>query len=153
MGWLPRRPRPNNSPEISLWFEFITDTLFCEWAWVVDLDEKVLEAYSSWDTYETAAETNLRFKEMFEGNPLLGLVKEFAFEEMPEDHKEWSDETTIRGRAYNEHEHLRSLEFMESIVLKLNDYDLQSSIKCFGLRELLNAPNACTRVSSLVCKE
>lgn len=28
-------------------FEFINEPLFCEWAWVVDLDEEVLEAFNN----------------------------------------------------------------------------------------------------------
>ncbi|KAI5194475.1 hypothetical protein AUEXF2481DRAFT_4580 [Aureobasidium subglaciale EXF-2481] len=87
--WIVAGATEEEPVKISLWLEFITDTLFGEWAWVVHLDEKVLEAYSSWDRYEAAVETNVRFGAMLKGKPLLGLVKKFAFKELPEDHKEF----------------------------------------------------------------
>jgi len=53
-----------------------------EWAWVVDLDRKVLEAYIHKDKYKVLDEKS-RFAEMFGSEEKLpGLVKRFGFDEL-----------------------------------------------------------------------
>ncbi|KAH0035527.1 hypothetical protein KCU78_g2041, partial [Aureobasidium melanogenum] len=72
--------------KIHLWsMEFLADDIFMEWAWVVDLDKKVLEAYTHWDRYKIVDEKS-RFEEVFGSEKKLpGLVKRFGFDELPED--------------------------------------------------------------------
>ncbi|THZ75529.1 hypothetical protein D6C85_02835 [Aureobasidium pullulans] len=63
--------------KVKFWdMKFITDTLCCEWTWVVDLDKKVLEAYTSWE-----------FAELFGNEELPGLVKRYEFAKLPESRK------------------------------------------------------------------
>lgn len=40
--------------------EFLSDQVFCEWAWCVDLDGKCLEAYSNWDEYSNLQDSQLQ---------------------------------------------------------------------------------------------
>ncbi|KAI4751204.1 hypothetical protein E4T52_16317 [Aureobasidium sp. EXF-3400] len=72
--------------KIHLWsMEFLADDISMEWAWVVDLDKKVLEAYTHWDRYKIVDEKS-RYEEVL-GNEkkLPGLVKRFGFDELPKD--------------------------------------------------------------------
>ncbi|CAD0106134.1 unnamed protein product [Aureobasidium uvarum] len=72
--------------KIHLWdMEFLTDTISMEWAWVVDLDKKVLEAYTHWERYEVVHEKS-RFAEVLGSEKdLPGLIKRFGFDELPKD--------------------------------------------------------------------
>lgn len=64
--------------------EFLNDKLFMEWAWVVDLDRRVLEAYTHWDRYKIMDEKS-RFEEVLGSEKKLpGLVKRFGFDELPQ---------------------------------------------------------------------
>lgn len=58
---------------------FAADNVFCEWAYVVDLDKEVLEVYGGFT--EGPAPEGSRFS-MYE-NPVK-LVTEFKFDELPE---------------------------------------------------------------------
>jgi hypothetical protein len=71
--------------EIHLWdVKFLADELFMEWAWVVDLDKKVLEAYTYWNKYKVMDEKS-RFEEVLGSEKKLpGLVKRLRFDELPE---------------------------------------------------------------------
>jgi hypothetical protein len=70
---------------IHLWdMKFLADELSMEWAWVVNLDKKVLEAYTHWNRYKIMDEKS-RFEEVLGSeNKLPGLVKRFGFDELPE---------------------------------------------------------------------
>lgn len=72
--------------KIHLWsMEFLADDISMEWAWVLDLDKKVLEAYTHWDRYKIVDEKS-RFEEVLGSEKKLpGLVKRFGFDELPED--------------------------------------------------------------------
>lgn len=55
--------------------EFLNDELFMEWAWVVDLDSRVLEACTHWDRYKIMDEES-RFENVLGCEKKLpGLVK------------------------------------------------------------------------------
>lgn len=72
--------------EIYRWdMEFLADEIWLEWAWVVDLDKRVLEAYSRWNRYKVLDEKS-RFEEVLGSEKSLpGLVKRFGFDELPKD--------------------------------------------------------------------
>lgn len=72
--------------KIHLWsIDFLADNISMEWAWVVDLDKKVLEAFTHWDRYKIVDERS-RFEEVLgSGKKLPGLVKRFGFDELPKD--------------------------------------------------------------------
>lgn len=64
---------------------FLADDISMEWAWVVDLDKKVLEAFTHWNRYKVMDEKS-RFEEVLgSGKKLPGLVKRFGFDELPKD--------------------------------------------------------------------
>ncbi|KAI4724769.1 hypothetical protein E4T49_07510 [Aureobasidium sp. EXF-10728] len=64
--------------------DFLADKVFMEWAWVVDLDNKLLEAYTYWERYKVLDEKS-RFAELVGSEENLpGLVKRFGFDELPE---------------------------------------------------------------------
>ncbi|KAI4717164.1 hypothetical protein E4T48_06644 [Aureobasidium sp. EXF-10727] len=64
--------------------DFLTDKVFMEWAWVVDLDSKLLEAYTYWERYKVLDEKS-RFAELVGSEENLpGLVKRFGFDGLPE---------------------------------------------------------------------
>ncbi|KAK6006989.1 hypothetical protein QM012_005997 [Aureobasidium pullulans] len=71
--------------KIHLWAkEFLADDVFLEWAWVLDLDKKALEAYTHWERYKVVEEKS-RFAEVLGSEKNLpGLVKRFGFDELPE---------------------------------------------------------------------
>lgn len=72
--------------------EFLNDEVFLEWAWVVDLDRRVLEAYTYWDRYKTMDEKS-RFEEVLGSEKKLpGLVKRFGFDELPTDGRGFLEE-------------------------------------------------------------
>jgi len=79
--------------KIHLWdMEFLNDEVFLEWAWVVDLDRRVLEAYTYWDRYKTMDEKS-RFEEVLGSEKKLpGLVKRFEFDELPTDGRGFLEE-------------------------------------------------------------
>lgn len=61
--------------------KFASDGLFCEWAWVVDLDENVFQAYRGRATcHPSQAEHKQRFAEI--GNTQQGLRATFKFTEL-----------------------------------------------------------------------
>ncbi|KEQ67683.1 uncharacterized protein M437DRAFT_37791 [Aureobasidium melanogenum CBS 110374] len=72
--------------KIHLWgIDFLADDISMEWAWVVDLDKKVLEAFTHWDRYKIVDERS-RFEEVLGSEKKLpGLVKRFGFDELPKD--------------------------------------------------------------------
>ncbi|KAG9745731.1 hypothetical protein KCU73_g7802, partial [Aureobasidium melanogenum] len=72
--------------KIHLWsMEFLADDISMEWAWVLDLDKEVLEAYTHWDRYKIVDEKS-RFEEVLGSEKKLpGLVKRFGFDELPKD--------------------------------------------------------------------
>lgn len=57
-------------------FDFITDACMCQWAWVVDLDREVLEAFQNHCT-------NYIAKFSLQGNDKLGLLKTVSFKDLP----------------------------------------------------------------------
>ncbi|ELR05289.1 hypothetical protein VC83_08248 [Pseudogymnoascus destructans] len=63
--------------------KFIHDGLFCEWAYVVDLDAEVLEVFSGVEKEHEGS--GQRFKEVdgAEEGLVPSLVKSFAFAELP----------------------------------------------------------------------
>lgn len=63
--------------------EFLNDELFMEWAWVVDLDSRVLEAYTHWDRYKIVDEKSRFMDVLGSETKLPGLVKRFGFDELP----------------------------------------------------------------------
>ncbi|KFY08110.1 hypothetical protein V492_06509 [Pseudogymnoascus sp. VKM F-4246] len=76
---------------IKLETEFIHDGLFCEWAYVIDLDEEVLEVYTGLEReWKGSSE---RFKDVDEAVEgfVPSLVKRFAFAELPEGKAELVD--------------------------------------------------------------
>lgn len=68
---------------IRLGLEFIHDGLFCEWAYVVDLDAEVLEVFNSIE--EEHEGSSQRFKDVPGAvkNEVPSLVKAYAFAELP----------------------------------------------------------------------
>ena len=69
--------------------EFLNDELFMEWAWVVDLDSGVLEAYTHWDRYNIV-DGKSRFVDVLGSEKKLpGLVKRFGFDELPKYDREF----------------------------------------------------------------
>ncbi|TIA16274.1 hypothetical protein D6C80_04639 [Aureobasidium pullulans] len=95
MAW-NQRPRDPDTWELfqqepvklKIWgMKFITDTLCCEWAWVVDLDKKVLEAYTSWEYDLIEKKKDSRFAELFGDEELPGLVQRYEFGKLPESRK------------------------------------------------------------------
>lgn len=74
--------------KVKFWdMKFITDTLCCEWTWVVDLDKKVLETYTSWEYDFIEKKEDSRFAELFGDEELPGLVKRYEFGKLPESRK------------------------------------------------------------------
>ncbi|KAG2168269.1 hypothetical protein VTO58DRAFT_100931 [Aureobasidium pullulans] len=74
--------------KVKFWdMKFIKDTLCCEWTWVVDLDKKVLEAYTSWEYDLIEKKEDSRFAELFGDEELPGLVKRYEFGKLPESRK------------------------------------------------------------------
>ncbi|RYP51567.1 hypothetical protein DL769_010793 [Monosporascus sp. CRB-8-3] len=70
--------------------EFLADTLFCEWAYVVDLDEHVLEVYGSLQYLETGVLPVLgdgsrfrRVESLKDAESLPFLVGRFPFDNLP----------------------------------------------------------------------
>jgi hypothetical protein len=62
---------------------FLNDDAHLEWAWVVDLDAKVLEGYTYWRSYKVMDEKP-RFEDVLgSGKPLPDLVGRFRFDELP----------------------------------------------------------------------
>lgn len=72
--------------EVGFDLEFASDSLFCEWAYVVDLDGEVLEVYQGgvrWDAKEASVPDQGRFKEV----GVCGQVHTatFAFAGLPDE--------------------------------------------------------------------
>jgi hypothetical protein len=81
---LVARATPEERVKIHLWeMEFLNDMVHLEWAWVVDLDSKVLEGYTYWRNYKVLEEKS-RFTDILGSmKPLPGLVERFRFDELP----------------------------------------------------------------------
>jgi hypothetical protein len=75
---------PEEPVKIHFWeMAFLTDEVHLEWAWVVDLDAKVLEGYTYWRRYKVLEEKS-RFEDVLgSGKPLPDLVGRFRFDELP----------------------------------------------------------------------
>ncbi|KAF2146998.1 uncharacterized protein K452DRAFT_261128 [Aplosporella prunicola CBS 121167] len=71
---------------IQLEVEFIADQLYCEWAYLIDLDARVLEVYSGnfsgFDQPQVQKSTHGRFPDW----NVPDLVAKFTFDKMPEPH-------------------------------------------------------------------
>lgn len=66
---------------IQLNLEFANDGLYCDWAYVVDLDNDVLEVYAGAQSKENA--TSKRFNDVgSEDDMVPALVKSFCFTEL-----------------------------------------------------------------------
>jgi hypothetical protein len=77
------RATPEGPVKVYLWeMEFLHDEVFLEWAWVVDLDSKVLESYTGCN-YKVLDQKS-RFVDVLESvKPLPGVVAGFRFDELP----------------------------------------------------------------------
>jgi hypothetical protein len=69
----------NDPVIVSLQLDFVKDELYCEWAYVVDLDDEVLEVYKGND--DGMQEGRLAAVEGCK----VGLVADFAFSKLPPD--------------------------------------------------------------------
>lgn len=68
---------------ISLELEFIYDGLFCEWAYVVDLDAEVLEVFNGLEKEHAGSSQRFKGVEGAEAGQVPSVVKSFAFAELP----------------------------------------------------------------------
>ncbi len=67
-------------PELSLDTDFVTDGLYCEWAYLVDLDANTLEVYCGYDVKPLSEEN--RF-----GDDAIVLVQKFPLNDLPDNEK------------------------------------------------------------------
>ncbi|PGH13903.1 hypothetical protein AJ80_06172 [Polytolypa hystricis UAMH7299] len=73
-----------------LYMEFANDGLFCEWAYVVDLDDEVFEVYGGAE--EKSKSASKRFHDVGDENETVpAFLKSFAFKELPATEKEFLD--------------------------------------------------------------
>ena len=63
-------------------FDFITDTLFCEYIWVLDLDDRVFEGYGGHEEKEGAGSQRFDKVEGVEG-VVPRLICKFGFDDLP----------------------------------------------------------------------
>ncbi|KFZ10690.1 hypothetical protein V502_07986 [Pseudogymnoascus sp. VKM F-4520 (FW-2644)] len=68
---------------ICLGLEFIHDGLFCEWAYVVDLDAEVLEVFHGLEKEREGSVQRFKGVDGAEAGWVPALVKAFAFAELP----------------------------------------------------------------------
>ena len=68
---------------ISMELEFIYDGLFCEWAYVVDLDAGVLEVFCGLEEEHEGSSPRFKDVDGAEAGWVPALVKRFAFAELP----------------------------------------------------------------------
>ena len=68
---------------ICLGLEFIHDGLFCEWAYVVDLDAEVLEVFHGLEKEREGSSQRFKGVDGAEAGWVPALVKAFAFAELP----------------------------------------------------------------------
>lgn len=78
------RATPEEPVKIFLWgMEFLHDDVFTEWAWVVDLDSKVLECHT-YSRHHKGLDEKSRFSDVLGSvKPLPGMVARFRFDELP----------------------------------------------------------------------
>ncbi|PGH06934.1 hypothetical protein AJ79_06407 [Helicocarpus griseus UAMH5409] len=73
---------PEKKVPLSLFLEFANDGLFCEWAYVVDLDNEVFEIFGG--AQKKADATNKRFNDVGKENDSVpAFVKSFSFNDLP----------------------------------------------------------------------
>ncbi|CAO1625016.1 unnamed protein product [Sympodiomycopsis kandeliae] len=70
---------------VSLATDFIADSIFCEWIWVVDLDSETFEGYTHFSGRDAAKGKN-RFEDVVgASNPVPQLIQKFKFSDLPQD--------------------------------------------------------------------
>ncbi|EEH38225.1 hypothetical protein PAAG_01146 [Paracoccidioides lutzii Pb01] len=75
----------------SLELEFANESFFCEWAYVVDLDNDVFEVFGGAESKETA--TNKRFNDVGQKNDTVPkFVESFAFDDLPQGEPEFIED-------------------------------------------------------------
>ena len=64
---------------------FAADSLFCEWAWVIDLDKRTFEAYEGFNKEPLTPADRFYFLHEFEDRPYHGikLVHTWSFDALP----------------------------------------------------------------------
>lgn len=69
--------------------DFVYDGLFCEWAYVIDLDDKVLEVFQSTETKRESSSQRFKDVEGKGGGRVPALIKSFSFSELPATNEEF----------------------------------------------------------------
>lgn len=101
------------NPEVSLQLEFAGDSLFCEWAYVVDMDRRTLEVYRGFNKKPLGAHARFKFLEKYRQekggerpNPYFPIsrISSNSFEDCRAMSVEkWTDEQeAIQKRIYDE---------------------------------------------------
>jgi hypothetical protein len=72
--------------ETFLTTDFVGDSLFCEWAYVVDLDKNTFEIYKGFNDHTPLTEQDRFFDKTEEGSEYypVKLIKEYSLNELPE---------------------------------------------------------------------
>lgn len=79
--------------------KFVNDRIWCEWVWVVDLDEEVLEVYN---LNSTTTIYLGRFDDV--GGGAVEFVQSFSFSELPKTEAEFVEKCKEEEEEFSEEE-------------------------------------------------
>lgn len=98
-------------PEVSMDINFASDSLFCEWAYVLDLDNEVLEVYKGFNEQPLASKERFKFLELtreayHNGKPNkyfpISCVAKFSFANLRSDFESSGEWAAHINRLINE---------------------------------------------------